>query len=177
MTNKDFDAFVARQMPKKESKVDWTKQREEWLGYLSNFYQQVEEFLDDYVKNGHISINSGVKSIIEEGIGEYEVKTATIKIGTSEIKLEPIGTNVIGAKGRVDMNGSNGTVRFVLVDQDASEPKISVQIWAEGEKPQQPAKLKEVKLAWKISTPPPYIKYMELNSESFRESIMAVANG
>jgi hypothetical protein len=180
MVNKEFDDFVARQMPKeKESKVDWTKQRKEWLVHLSDFYLKVEEFLSDYVVKGQIAINLGVKSIIEEGLGEYEVKTATIKIGTSEIKLEPIGTNVIGAKGRIDMTGSNGTVRFVLVEQDASEPRTSVQIWTGGKKPspKQLAKPKKVKLAWKISTPPPQIKYIELNPESFFESVMAVANG
>lgn len=181
MTNKEFDEFVAKQMPKeKESKnIDWTKQRQEWLAHLSNFYLKIEDFLGDYIAKGQISINPGVKSIIEEDLGEYEVNTVTIQIGTSEIKLEPIGTNVIGAKGRVDMNGVNGTVKFVLVEEDALEPRLSIQVWTGGKtSPSKPsAKLKKVKLAWKISTPPPQIKYLELNPESFFEAIMAVANG
>ncbi len=179
MTNKEFDDFVARQTSKvKSPKVDWKKQRKEWLKHLSDFYQQVEEFLSDYVAKGQISINYGVKSIIEEGLGEYQVNTAIIKIGPSEIKLEPIGANVIGAKGRVDMNGSNGTVKFVLVDQEAAEPRTSVPIWIRGEKP--PPKLekpKRIKWVWKISTHPPYIRYVELEPESFFDSVMEVANG
>lgn len=179
MTNKDFDDFVTRQTSKeKEPKVNWKKRRKEWLNHLSNFYQKVEEFLNDYVVTGQISINYSVKSIIEDGLGEYEVNTATIKIGPSEIKLEPIGTNVIGAKGRVDMNGLNGTVKFVLVDQEASEPRTSVPIWIRGEKPPPlPAKPKCIKWTWKISTPPPYLRYIELEPESFFDAVMEVANG
>jgi hypothetical protein len=58
MTNKDFDDFVTRQTSKeKEPKVNWKKRRKEWLNHLSNFYQKVEEFLNDYVVKGQISIN------------------------------------------------------------------------------------------------------------------------
>ena len=179
MKNKEFDEFVTKQFSEaNEPDIDWSKNRDEWLIYLSEFYKKVESFLKDYVSKGQITINYNTKKIFEEHIGEYEVKTANIQLGRNQIKLDPIGTNLIGAKGRVDMIGPNGTVKLVLVDRDASAPAISVQVWVHGEEPpQEKEKSKKIEWAWKISTPPPHIKYIELLQESFFDVFTEIANG
>ena len=55
------------------------------------------------------------KTISEDPIGSYPVEEMHIQIKNKEVVLDPIGTNIIGAKGRVDMKGSAGIVKFVLV--------------------------------------------------------------
>lgn len=177
--NNKFDEFVARQASRlQQAEIDWNKNREDWLNHLSEFYTLTSGFIDAYLTNGQIQIAYGRKRIVEEYIGEYEAKTATITIGKSQILFDPIGTNLIGAKGRIDMIGPNGKVKFVLVDGDASAPRISVRVSILGEEaPSKIEKPKEVKWTWKIGTPPPNIKYIELTQESFFDSLMEVANG
>lgn len=175
----EFDEFVARRASTaQQPKIDWTKKREEWLTHLSDFFTQVEELLHDYLSEEQIRIRYGAKRIVEEYIGEYEAKDAVIAIGETQITLDPIGTNLIGAKGRVDMNGPNGKVKFVLVDRDASSPRTSVRVWVQGEgPPPEPERPRAVEWAWKIGTPPPNIQYIELTQESFFDALMEVANG
>ncbi|WP_201213991.1 hypothetical protein [Rhodocyclus purpureus] len=174
-----FDEFVAQQASRlPQAEINWNRNLEDWLDHISHFFKLTSEFLDAYLASGQIQIDYGTKRIIEEYIGEYEAKTATITIGKSKILLDPIGTNLIGAKGRIDMIGPNGKVKFVLVDADASAPRISVRVWVQGEEPpSEIEKPKVVQWTWKIGTPPPNIKYIELNRESFFDSLMEVANG
>jgi hypothetical protein len=47
-----------------------------------------------------------------------------LKIGRQEIVMTPIGTLLIGAKGRVDVVGPAGRARLVLVNSQASGPTI-----------------------------------------------------
>ena len=179
MIKKKFDEFVANQSSEtRESEIDWSKNLDEWLEHLKKFYNKIESYLQKYVSGGQIRIAFGNKKIFEEYIGEYEVSTATVHLGKNQVRLEPIGTNLIGANGRVDMIGPNGKVRFVLVDENASAPGISVQVWVQGEVPPPEAdKPSKIEWVWKISTPPPRIKYIELNSESFFDAFMEVSNG
>lgn len=176
---KTFDGFVASQtIQTKESEIDWDKHRDEWLSKLEEFYILVENFLHEYIEKQQIQLVYNSKKIIEEHIGSYDAKTAYIVIGRNKIYLEPIGTNLIAAKGRVDMNGPSGKVKFVLVDKDASAPNAFVHIWIEGEEPPSEQPRKDiVEWAWKIGTPPPRIRYIELTQESFFDALMEVANG
>lgn len=175
---KKIDEFFARMSSKEETpNINWAKKRDEWLKCLKEFYDRVNSYLKKYVSEGRIRIASGRKRISEDYIGEYEVSMVTIHIGNSQIRLEPIGTNLIGAKGRVDMVGPNGKVKFVLVDKEASAPRVSVQIVEQyKEASLETPKTQKMEWDWKISTPPPAIKYIELNPESFFDAFMEIAN-
>ena len=180
MSKKEFDEFINKQAKKKsDSKpVDWDAQRDEWLYYLSKFYQRVEAFLEEYIKENKLVHNYTVKTIFEEYIGGYSAKALNIELGYHKLKLEPIGTNLIGAKGRVDLIGANGKVKFVLVNKASSGPKIKVDVWIQGEK--QPEKTDEPAVnewEWKIATPPPRIKYINLEQDTFLEALMEVIGG
>ena len=178
MANKNFDEFLERQASHTQStKIDWAAELNEWIKYLGGFYETIESYLKPYVNKRKIEISYGKKKIIEEGIGEYEARTATISLGVNKLKLDPIGTLLIGTKGRVDLIGPKGKIRFVLVPSAASAPRISVQVYKKGEKPPSEEKLPEVKLwTWKIATPPPHIKFFALEEESFFEALMEVSN-
>ena len=133
MANNKFDEFVNNQLAiaKREKKIDWEKKRNEWVNNLDNFYTTIKRFLKDYISKEKINLTCEKKTISEEYIGDYEVDSYTISIGKNKIKLDPIGTNIIGAKGRVDMIGPYGKVRFVLDIE------------------------KRTGGTWKIATPPP----------------------
>jgi hypothetical protein len=102
-----------------------------------------------------------------------------VQIGRRQITMTPVGTLLVGAKGRVDVVGPAGRTRFVLVSSEASSPVIKVTV-SIGGKPDSLAPEvtpKEIKWAWKIATSPPTISYIELTQESLFQVLMEVVNG
>jgi hypothetical protein len=177
----DFGAFVRRQQTAlaEGKRVDWGKERDEWLRYLKKLYHQTEIFLEEYIRSGEIKRSYRDITLNEENIGSYSAPQMTLKIGYQEIIFTPIGTLLIGAKGRVDVVGPAGRTRFVLVNSESSGPTVKVTVRISG-KPE-PTALesapKEIRWAWKIATGPPVIRYIELTQESLFGALMEVANG
>lgn len=180
MSKIDFDEFINNQIETKsdENPIDWDTKLKEWLESLSQFYKKVENFLEEYVTDGKVKFQYENKTIFEEYIGEYSVRVLNIELAGRKLKLEPIGTNIIGAKGRIDLIGANGTVKFVLVNKNSSAPETKINIWIEGEEPTEKDDEPEViEWDWKISTPPPRIRYINLEQETFLDALMEVMGG
>lgn len=179
MSKKDFNTFIEKQRKKdvEEVNIDWGKKKDEWLDSLKQLYEIIDGFLSEYAKSGDLVIEKKEKSIHEELIGEYMASTLILKIKGEEVIFDPIGTNLIGSKGRVDMKGNAGIVKFVLVNKDAAAPKIKFTILVSGEPEKEEQEGEVAGWSWKISTPPPRIKYIELDEESFFDSLMEVING
>ena len=171
MGKKDFDEFLEkdRENTQIEPRVDWAKRKDEWLEYLGEFYEQVEEFLSEYVASGDVITEYEDKYINEELVGRYPAQSLHLRIRGRDVILDPVGTNLIGARGRVDMAGPAGTVRFVLIGWDDIRVRVRPETGAEAEK-------KMPEWMWKIATPPPGIKYLDLNAESFLDALMEVIN-
>lgn len=180
MGKKEFDEYLKKQRIGVEAgiQIDWGKKRDQWLGYLDSFYKQVEGFLSEYTKSGDVRFDYSEKDIHEEFIGQYRARALQIRIKNKDVLLDPVGTNLIGAKGRVDMSGDAGKVRFVLVDKDLSGPGMSITINTEGE----PGSIEadkgsgRIEWTWKIATSPPRVEYIEMNAESFFDALMEVVN-
>ncbi len=173
--NISFDDFVNQQIAKEEPSIDWIQVRDDWKKHLDEFYQLAKGFLQKYIDQDKVHITWTTKQINEEYIGSYDVKSLEVQIGTIKVRFDPIGRLVLGVKGRVDMRGPHGTVKFVLVPKRDSSPTVLVIQEASSEVKDEPKPVIE-KLAWKILTPPPNIKYIELEEESFLSAIMEVAN-
>jgi hypothetical protein len=179
--NTDFGAFVKRQQAAavEAERADWVKARNDWLGHLKELYDRTELFLADYIKAGEIKLNYRDIELNEENIGSYSARQMILKIGRQEIVMTPVGTLLIGAKGRVDVVGPAGRARLILVNSKASGPtiKVAVSIGGEPELPTAEVEPKEIKWEWKIATSPPTIRYIELTQESLFRALMEVANG
>jgi hypothetical protein len=174
----DFDAFVKRQQQHAVgTPVDWTRERDEWLRHLGELYEMIESFLKGYTTSGAIKLGYKSIQLNEENIGTYEARQMTLKIGQLEITLKPVGTLIIGAKGRVDVVGHAGRARFLLVDKDASRGRFEVTIISNNQAaaPSNKAQ-KEITWTWKIATPPPRVDYIELTQESLYRTLMEVVN-
>ena len=177
MTNKSFDDFINREASKK-AEIDWKAKLDEWKKHLSEFHDKVEKFLKPYIESGKLDLTRRTVNWHEEYIGSYQVEALDILLGDTKITFTPIGTNLIGVEGRVDMTGSRGTVKFVLVQKDLSGPKINIQIRTQSKEVSPEEKIEPIiEWEWKISTPPPRINYMELGEESFQAALMEVVNG
>jgi hypothetical protein len=181
-----FKEFVNRQQQRAsvDKAVDWDKERDDWLEYLDQLYHRVAGYLDEYIKSGAIKLRESDKDLNEENIGAYKAKRLTIVIGGQEIILDPIGTLLIGSKGRVDVEGSAGKSRLVLINKNITHPgqmiRVKVTTIRPGgtpPPPEPPPTPKKVEWAWKIVSRPPAVQFIELNKETLFEMLMEVSNG
>jgi hypothetical protein len=180
--SKEFDDFVKRQKPfsTTEQPIDWDRERNDWIAYLELLYKQIEAFLKKYKDEGSIRIEYKEIELNEEHVGRYVVKQMVLHIGRQEITLTPIGTLLIGFKGRVDVAGSAGEARLALVDKDAVDARllVRVKVTVGPQKPPEPEEetKKNIEWVWKIVSSPPLVRFIELNAESFLQLIMEVGN-
>jgi hypothetical protein len=178
-----FKEFVDRQQKKVviDNVLDWHKEREDWLHYLRELYSRIAEYLNEYIEVGAIKLSESLIELNEEDIGTYKAMRLTIVIGGQEITLTPIGTNLIGSKGRVDVKGSAGTSRLVLINARAGQmirAKVTtVPRGAVAPASESPPAPKHTEWVWKIVSRPPAMQFIELNKESLFQMLMEVSNG
>jgi hypothetical protein len=183
---RDFDEFVKRKQAEKAAaaSIDWGSQRDEWLNYLNALYAQIESFLEAYLSAGEAQCEYREIPLNEENIGSYTAKQMILKIGRQEVTFTPVGTLLIGMKGRVDVLGPAGKARLVLLDKKATNArsliKVSVSVVGKGKTPPSPPPvsqpLEPIEWAWKIVSRPPEMKFTDLTQEAFFEMILEVAN-
>ena len=183
MSKSDFDAFVKRQQTEQQEAAafDPKEQLNEWLGYLDALYKQIAGYLQTYITSGAAQIEYRDIPLNEEFIGIYTAREMILKIGRSTVTFTPIGTMLIGTKGRVDVQGPVGTARLSLVNKQVTTARqlVRVTVRRPGDPPPAPPSpeaIKQIEWAWKISTPPPEMKFIELTQETFFDIILAVAN-
>lgn len=174
----DFNAFVQKQQRVgTEDKVDWDKEREEWLHYLNDLYEKIENFLEPYIEAGTIKYARAPFELTEENLGTYKAPQLHIEIGRQIVTLRPVGTMLIGTKGRVDILGSAGKSRLILANKDATSSRDLANITLGAS----PTKLKSGKKAidwvWKIVSTPPAIQFTDLNKDTLFQVLMEVSNG
>lgn len=183
MLKRDFEEFLTKIEDEKkiESKIDWESKKNDWLSFLDILYKKFEESLKEYIDKGIIRIEYDEVQLEEEYIGPYIANAMDIHIGGEHIRLKPIGTNLIGAKGRVDMVGRVGSIMLVLVDARSKSVgdriKISVHV---DEVPPRKEEAKEsipITWEWKFVTAPPTRKYLPVNQETIYSTIMEITNG
>lgn len=176
----DFDEYIKKQTTSTETEIeiDWDREKEEWLSYLQEFYGLIECFVKEYREEGVISFTYLDKTINEKNIGEYTVRKMIMKIKNDEVVFDPIGTSVIGAKGRVDMNGCAGTVRFVLVNEHMfhTEIKSTIQTKETFQSANNVHEANDAEWSWKIASPPPSLQFIDMNEDSFFDALMEIIN-
>ena len=178
MTRQAFDDFIQKTTVRTQnSKVDWDEQREEWLSYLKQFYDMVNGFISDYVEAHQLSCTRKRKTLNEENIGSYDVDVLSIGINNITITLTPIGTVLLGGKGRVDMVGPKGKVKFVLVPEGSTGPRIVVRTVKPHDSSDPETREPINEWEWRIMTSPPQINYLPLDGDAFYSAMLEVING
>jgi hypothetical protein len=186
-TDTQFKDFVQRQRQSaSEDVMDWKKEKDEWLDYLGLLYNLVSEYLKEYIDNNAIQVRESSIELNEENIGTYTAKRLTIVIGAQEITLTPVGTLLIGTKGRVDVKGSAGSSRLVLINKGITQPeqmmRITSTVVRSGKISSRPLTLpttlpEKTEWTWRIVSRPPTMQFIDLNKETFYQMLMEVSNG
>lgn len=179
-----FDEFVRQEQEKAKGLegegFDPQLEKQEWLQHLDDLYRLIKFYLDSWIESGQIRIDFRPLSLNEEYVGDYTVQQMLITVGTKTIRLEPIGTFLIGSKGRVDVIGPVLRAQLMLVDsrvKRASEMvRVSIAVNGEpvltsGQAPNKPD------WVWRLVTRPPERRIEELSKEVFFALLVEIGNG
>ena len=74
------------------------------------------------------------------------------------------------------MESRTGKVRFVLVDEKSEGPLDGVRVPADKRSKSKEIDETKISWTWKIATPPPSVRYISLNEESFFDALMELIN-
>lgn len=184
MTRSSFDEFVKREAEAKrsEEKVDWAKEREKWLSDLSSLYASVRSFLKPYIDQGQVQVDqSATVSITEEHIGQYQAPQMVISIGRKQVVLRPVGTLLIGSRGRVDVLGPFGQGTLILlsdrIKQLSDMIHVSVNTSGKLATPKPDKEANRINWVWRILGRPPERKIAEFTRENFLDMLTEISNG
>jgi len=176
-----FDDFVRRQQESaaEAKNIDWNEEKEEWLAYLGALFKKIEALLSEYVSSGRIQREYKFVRLNEQHIGSHMTKKMLLRIGPQQVELIPIGTLLIGAKGRVDVVGPAGKAELLLVDKkrDSWRPRALVKVGSGGKSQSVPSEPpQKIEWEWRIVTRPPERRLMEITQDNLFQLIMEVAN-
>jgi hypothetical protein len=87
------------------------------LDQIEQFYRRINEWLQPLKSKNLLDYSFEEVIIKEENLGVYQTKRMAIFLQNEKVILEPIGTLLMGVRGRIDMNGRYGNVKFVLVNK------------------------------------------------------------
>lgn len=185
MSKVKFEAYLESQgalLKNQEEIIDWENKKVEWINQVKVLFGHIKGYFVRYENS--VSIEEKTLSINEEYIGHYTIPQLVVKFNNDTVTFTPIGRNIIGAQGRVDMEGKAGRVKFVLVREIDNSPQVVVSVIGEEKQKNHDEGQKilskdysQDKYTWKISTPPPKINYIDLNESSFFEALIEVING
>jgi hypothetical protein len=186
MKKKEFESYLESTLEKEVANSDFVKKElSDWHDYLDMLYKNIlKSWIGEYIEKGLIKFKKNKKNIYEEFSGTYEVESLELNINGKFVIFEPIGTMLVGSKGRVDVVGKNGTVSLILVDKDSNGPNIEIKLFTskkeliEDEAKENFSPKKNIEWAWKIFlNNNNRIEYIDLNESNFLDIITGLTNG
>ena len=164
---------------KEDAKPQMTKEMiiERFRSFVIQFIDKVVgDWLKELMDEGLVQCDPFDIEISEERLGTYSVVGLKTQIGKTEVVFRPVGTEMIGTIGRIDMIVNNRSIQdcmFILAPQKAKSPRIRVITWVEGEeKPKMPKEEDLGPLEWKYVERTDRMQYVSLNKESFQQVIL-----
>ncbi|CAN2042358.1 hypothetical protein GMMP15_780001 [Candidatus Magnetomoraceae bacterium gMMP-15] len=137
---------------------------------------KIEQWLKPYLNQKKLKYSYQNIELTEEYIETYTVKAMNIIFAEQQVKIEPIGTLLIGTKGRIDMEGAKGRVQFILADRYSKGIKASMSIERKPNKKENQAR-KEPDWTWKIVLRESRrIAYEDFNEDNFFNALMEIVN-
>lgn len=174
MGRENFEEYLKKHST--ENQIDWDSRKEEWLKHVDEFYKLITEWLKEYIVQNKVQIRYNPITLEEDNIGFYNVKQLYLKIANQTVVFTPIGTILIGSRGRIDMEGRGGRIRFVLVDEKVIERNVKSHKSLPEQKKSTEHDQQTFKLKWKIAPIPPSNKLEELTENKFFDALIAVIN-
>jgi hypothetical protein len=109
--------FQEKKQKAKVADINWAAKRDAWLAAVGELYRTIE---NDYLKaaKADVEITRADKIVTESFIGEYHVPELVLRVGDEQVVFSPKGANVVGANGRIDVQGDRGDATLVWQGDD-----------------------------------------------------------
>lgn len=174
MNNKSFEEFVTKHTQGGGGVTfDIEQEIYEWRTALVELYENIEQYLAPYKSIGKVELEKSPVTLSEESLGTYTVESGLLRVGDAKYLLIPVGTMLIGSKGRVDLIGPVGKSMLALVKGVGPQMRVTI-----GSQPIPGGLLlptEDHPWKWKIvSNKPPYT-YTDLNENNFLNLLMSLA--
>ena len=98
--------------------IDWDDRRNKYLAAVDDLYKKVETLLAEPLAQKAVAIQRRPKELSENYIGTYKVDDLILLTGDEQVRFSPVGRNVAGASGRVDVLGERGVPEVLIVQPD-----------------------------------------------------------
>jgi hypothetical protein len=90
---------------------DWRRKRDDWLAKVGDLMDSIKA----WAGQRRWFVDEQEKAIVEDHIGPYTVPILFIQAPAGKIHVEPIGCNIVGAEGRVDIESFPALNRLLLI--------------------------------------------------------------
>jgi len=94
-----------------KKKIDWNAKKKSWISLVAGLCRSIKSWCEE--KGWHVEEHE--KHITEDHIGSYVVPSLFIASPQGRIHIDPVGRNIIGADGRVDIYAYPSFNRLLLV--------------------------------------------------------------
>ena len=111
--------------------IDWEMKKNNWINSVRQLYDTIMNWFADLEKGGFVRFAQIEDEHSEEHIGPYKINLLTMDFSKRKLVLQPVGTNIIGAHGRVDMfpQGFRDQGVMLILFRAHTEPKERWEIW------------------------------------------------
>jgi len=101
---------------------DWQKKKDDWQKQIEAVLKATKEWFKPYIESNLFQLKETKKDITEEFIGTYTVNQLEFEFGSFRLVFEPVGLNIIGAMGRIDVFfRGNKTDKYILILLETKE--------------------------------------------------------
>jgi hypothetical protein len=94
--------------------IDWDDRRDKYLAAVEGLYREIEAIFAQPIRRGEVTVQKRPKQLSESYIGTYSVNDLILLIDDEQVRFSPVGRNIAGASGRVDVIGERGGATLIL---------------------------------------------------------------
>ena len=108
----------------KDTKINWGKKKKDWIDSVNRLYKKIQDdWFAELEDEELIKFQLVPISVVEEDIGTYSINKMEISYATGSIVLEPVGCNIIGGEGRMDLylNGEYSSGFMLILFRENGE--------------------------------------------------------
>lgn len=95
--------------------VDWEEMKRWWVTKVHELFDQIDGWLRPLTESGAVQSSRGRTLLTEEDLGHYEIESLQLQVASRSLRFEPVGTMLIGAFGRIEVQGPNGSAVLLLL--------------------------------------------------------------
>lgn len=104
------DLIRQRAQAERQNEADAQKYKTERLAWWQSTVRDlllhtIRTWLGTLAEDGTIDFKTPYVTVVEEGFASYQIHSAVMTLGKSTLKLIPVGTQMFGSAGRIDVVG------------------------------------------------------------------------